>query len=147
LQPRLGRWRNVRYACAIPCFADWLRARRTTVRGVLDDDIPAERQPSIDAGLAWRDAAEATVVYTDRGISVGMKFGVPGRWSIGTCLRTHVKVKFRHDRFDPRTHPHRRPRSNLLSGLPDPQDWRTSPAYESGLKIEGPPLHTRKCNG
>ncbi len=39
---------------------------------VLDDDIPDERQLSIDASHAWMDAAEAVVFYTDLGMSRGM---------------------------------------------------------------------------
>ena len=47
-----------------------------TQPGILDDNIPNERQWGIDAGLAWRSVATATVVYTDRGISGGMKYGI-----------------------------------------------------------------------
>lgn len=47
-----------------------------TQPGILDDDIPHERQWGIDAGLAWRTVAEASVVYTDKGISEGMKYGI-----------------------------------------------------------------------
>lgn len=47
-----------------------------TQPGILDDDIPAERQQGIDAGLAWRVVAHASVVYTDRGISRGMQYGI-----------------------------------------------------------------------
>jgi len=47
-----------------------------TQEGILDDDIPEERQWGIDAGLAWRKVAEATIVYTDRGFSKGMSYGV-----------------------------------------------------------------------
>jgi hypothetical protein len=47
-----------------------------TQAGVLDDTIPAERTLGIDAGLAWREAAEASVVYADRGISRGMVYGI-----------------------------------------------------------------------
>ena len=43
---------------------------------VLDDNIEAERAMGIEAGLAWRDVAEATVVYIDHGISKGMKYGI-----------------------------------------------------------------------
>jgi hypothetical protein len=43
---------------------------------VLDDLIPSERQLGIDAGLAWRKVAEATVVYQDYGISPGMEYGI-----------------------------------------------------------------------
>ena len=38
--------------------------------------MPEERQWGIDAGLAWSDKAEATVVYIDRGISRGMEYGI-----------------------------------------------------------------------
>jgi hypothetical protein len=47
-----------------------------TQPGVLDDDVPAERQQGIDAGLAWRAVAECSVVYTDWGISRGMEYGI-----------------------------------------------------------------------
>ena len=47
-----------------------------TQLGVLDDNKPEERKLGIEAGLAWGSLAEATVVYTDRGISGGMKFGI-----------------------------------------------------------------------
>jgi len=43
---------------------------------VLDDHIPSERQMGIDAGLAWRNVAEATIVYHDYGISPGMEYGI-----------------------------------------------------------------------
>lgn len=47
-----------------------------TQLGILDDNIPAERQWGIDAGLAWRRVADASVVYTDLGISRGMEYGI-----------------------------------------------------------------------
>lgn len=47
-----------------------------TQDGVLDDTNPQERKLGIAAGLAWGAVAEATVVYTDRGISPGMQQGI-----------------------------------------------------------------------
>ena len=47
-----------------------------TQPGILDDTIPEERQLGIDAGLEWGEMAEATVVYTDHGISKGMQYGI-----------------------------------------------------------------------
>lgn len=47
-----------------------------TQPGVLDDADPSERQLGIAAGLAWGDAACATVVYIDRGLSEGMREGI-----------------------------------------------------------------------
>jgi hypothetical protein len=42
----------------------------------LDDHDPEEREWGIAAGLAWGEVADATVVYVDRGISTGMKYGI-----------------------------------------------------------------------
>jgi hypothetical protein len=47
-----------------------------TQEGILNDDVPEERQHGIDAGLAWGKVAEKTVVYIDKGISLGMKYGI-----------------------------------------------------------------------
>ena len=52
-----------------------------TQPGILDDLIPEERRLGINAGLAWGPVAEATVVYTGRGISKGMWQGIEGAWS------------------------------------------------------------------
>ena len=54
-----------------------------TQPGILDDNIPAERQWGIDAGLAWRAVAQASVVYTDMGISKGMEYGIPAATAAG----------------------------------------------------------------
>jgi hypothetical protein len=43
---------------------------------VLNDLIPSERQLGMEAGLAWRKVAEATVVYQDYGISPGMEYSI-----------------------------------------------------------------------
>lgn len=83
--------RNVAYARA--CLADSLQRNEAplashllyTQPGVLNDDEPDERTLGIKAGLAWGAAAELTAVYTDRGISGGMEYGIrsaitAGRW-------------------------------------------------------------------
>lgn len=44
--------------------------------GVLDDKIPEQRMHGIEAGFAWREAADATIVYEDLGISKGMQLGI-----------------------------------------------------------------------
>lgn len=43
-----------------------------TQPGILDDNVPAEREQGIAAGLAWRRVAERAVFYVDRGWSGGM---------------------------------------------------------------------------
>ncbi len=73
---------NVAYARA--CLRDSLMRDESpiashllyTQMGILSDDDPEERQKGIDAGLAWLKVADASVVYTDRGISKGMNFGI-----------------------------------------------------------------------
>jgi hypothetical protein len=54
-----------------------------TQPGILDDNIPVERKAGIAAGLAWRTVAQASVVYTDRGISSGMKYGIAAATAAG----------------------------------------------------------------
>ena len=84
---QLERWeaeleRNLRYARA--CMKDSLLRGEApfvshllyTQKGVLDDTIPEQRKHGIEAGWAWRDAAQKTVCYTDLGISPGMEGGL-----------------------------------------------------------------------
>jgi hypothetical protein len=74
--------RNLRYARA--AMADCLRRGEAPFAshclyiapGVLRDDVPEERELGIKAGLAWGEAAEATIVFTDLGISRGMLLGI-----------------------------------------------------------------------
>lgn len=47
-----------------------------TQPGVLNDSVPTERRLGIAAGLEWGRAADATVVYTDLGETLGMIEGV-----------------------------------------------------------------------
>ena len=54
-----------------------------TQPGILRDEVPHERQWGIDAGLAWRAVADASVVYTDRGISKGMEYGIAAARAAG----------------------------------------------------------------
>lgn len=74
--------RNSTYAraCLHDCFlrgeAPFASHLLYTQAGVLDDNIPAERQLGIEAGLEWGKMAEATVVYTDYGMSKGMEYGI-----------------------------------------------------------------------
>src|SRR5690554_4680753 len=73
---------NIEYArkCMRDCFmrgeAPIASHLLYTQDGILDDDIPDERQLGIDAGLLWGAHAEKTVIYKDRGISRGMEYGI-----------------------------------------------------------------------
>lgn len=51
-----------------------------TQDGVLDDNDLVERARGIAAGLAIGSRLDATVVYTDLGISSGMKAGIDRAW-------------------------------------------------------------------
>ena len=81
--------RNLRYGRA--CVRDSLMKGESpiashllyTQEGILDDEIPDERQHGIEGGLAWRDVADRTVVYTDFGISNGMRFGIEAARAAG----------------------------------------------------------------
>ncbi|MEI9428674.1 DUF7768 domain-containing protein [Mesorhizobium sp. Cs1299R1N3] len=83
------RERNIAYARR--CVRDSLQRGEApiashllyTQEGILDDDNPVERALGIDAGLAWRKVAEASVVYTDLGISSGMKYGIAAAEAAG----------------------------------------------------------------
>ena len=57
-----------------------------TQEGILDDDIPSERQWGIDAGLSWRIVADASIVYTDRGITRGMEYGIAAAKEAGLTV-------------------------------------------------------------
>ena len=72
--------RNLAYAW--DALADSLRrgeaplASHLLYTQVLSDAISGERRMGILAGHAWVEVAEALVVYSDYGISDGMKLGI-----------------------------------------------------------------------
>lgn len=96
---------NKRYALA--CLADCLRkgeapfASHVLYTLVLNDATPAERKQGMEAGIAWADAASYVndrlpgskpaicAVYTDRGITGGMKDGIARHAANG------MKVEYR----------------------------------------------------
>lgn len=69
---------NVAYARA--CMKDSLELGEApfashllyTQPGILDDNVPGERQWGIDAGLLWAGVADLAAFYVDRGWSDGM---------------------------------------------------------------------------
>lgn len=74
--------RNVEYARK--CIRDSLSRGEAPIAshllytqpGILNDDIPEERQWGIDAGLTWKVVADLSVVYTDYGVTKGMEYGI-----------------------------------------------------------------------
>lgn len=87
--------RNIEYArrCVKDCLlrgeAPMASHLLYTQPGILDDNIPKERELGINAGLEWRKVAEASVVYTDYGISKGMEYGIKAAEEAG------IPVKYR----------------------------------------------------
>jgi hypothetical protein len=94
--PYRGVPRAVEYALAAmgDCFArgeaPYASHVLYTQPGALDDEIPEERALGIRAGLHWGLAADATVVYTDLGVTLGMRHGIASaeRWRRPVELRT-----------------------------------------------------------
>ena len=74
--------KNIEYArkCMRDCFLreeyPFASHLLYTQEGILDDDKPEERKLGIGAGLSWGEHADKTVVYTDLGMSEGMKEGI-----------------------------------------------------------------------
>lgn len=72
--------KNVQYARE--CMLDCLRRNEAPMVShllytqVLDDMTPDERALGIEAGLLWGRHATKTVVYTDLGVTSGMKLGI-----------------------------------------------------------------------
>lgn len=85
----LQRYLNRRYARA--CVRDALKRGDSPIAshllytqpGILRDGNPEERALGISAGLAWKSVAQASVVYTDRGISRGMRLGIDAASAAG----------------------------------------------------------------
>jgi len=57
-----------------------------TQKGILDDDIQAERDKGIAAGLYWGHQADMIAVYTDRGISGGMQQAIDHYSALGKAI-------------------------------------------------------------
>ena len=74
--------RNIKYARA--CMADSLRRGESPIAshllytqdGILDDTIPEERKRGMEAGFNFAEKCEASVFYTDLGMSSGMIDGI-----------------------------------------------------------------------
>jgi hypothetical protein len=93
---------NVAYARA--CMADSLKRGEAPIAshllytqpGILNDDIASEREQGIHAGFAWNSHAEATVVYTDKGISRGMEHGIAAAEKAGRPVEYRTLLQPSH---------------------------------------------------
>ena len=81
--------KNLRYVraamhdCLVRGEAPYASHALYTQPGVLDDTVPAERKLGMEAGFEYRRVAEKSVVYTDLGLSGGMKAGIADAESKG----------------------------------------------------------------
>ncbi len=57
-----------------------------TQPGILNDQIEEERDLGIAAGILWGSLANKIAVYTDLGISEGMKFGIKAAKKRGAAI-------------------------------------------------------------
>jgi len=60
-----------------------------TQPGILRDEVKEERQWGMDAGHAWIAKADFVAVYTDKGVSRGML------WGINTAKKHSIPVVYR----------------------------------------------------
>lgn len=82
-----GRERNLRFARA--CMLDSLArgeapfVSHALYTQCLDDQDPEQRALGMEAGFAWAARAEATVVYSNLGLSGGMREGIKRALDLG----------------------------------------------------------------
>ena len=80
---------NIGYAraCVMDCLkrgeAPYASHLFFTQDGILDDTVPEERKLGMEAGKVWAAAAEKSVIYIDRGMSGGMKWGIEEAKKVG----------------------------------------------------------------
>ena len=91
--PFAGGFANVKYAreCVRDCinrgespFASHLLY---TQKGLLDDNIPAERRKGIDAAIGWLEVADYIAVYMDLEITPGMVVGIIRATKMGKPIK------------------------------------------------------------
>lgn len=89
---------NIAYAQ--DCMLDSLRRGEAPILShllytqVLDDNKPDERTIGMSAGFAWHCVVNAVIVYTDRGISNGMKAGI----SLASLLEKPIEYRSLHEK-------------------------------------------------
>ena len=102
---------NVRYARE--CLRDCLKRGEAPIAshllytqpGVLRDEVPGERKLGIEAGLVWGAMAECSAVYTDLGISTGMRFGIERAKKEGRAIEYRKLSRAAMNRLFPLTKP------------------------------------------
>lgn len=75
--------------------------------GILDDTLEEERKLGMEAGFEWGRQADMVAVYTDRGISDGMKRGIESAEAAGIPIEYREGIEV----------PEQSPREAFLKGL------------------------------
>ena len=70
-----------------------------TQPGVLDDKVALDRERGIKAGLKIASVADLSVVYLDRGISKGMKYGIENAQKAGRPIEERVLGNDWYEKF------------------------------------------------
>ena len=65
-----------------------------TQDGIHDDKIEEERGLGIKAGIAWGKVTKKRIVYTDRGISKGMEYGIKSAKEEGQLIEYRSLPKY-----------------------------------------------------
>lgn len=97
---KIQQWLNIRYARC--CVKDCLKHNESAIAshllytqpGILDDDIPLDRERGIAAGHAWVKVADKMVVFVDHGVSIGMEHGIKA------AVKANVKIEYRSLGFE-----------------------------------------------
>lgn len=93
---------NIAYARA--CMKDSLSRGESPIAmhllhtqdGICDDQIPEQRTRSLLVGFEWTKVADAVVVYTDFGISIGMQHGIESGKSAGVVIEYRTLEGSKH---------------------------------------------------
>ena len=95
---------NLRYVraamhdCLLKGEAPYASHALYTQPGVLDDQVPAERELGIAGGFAWNTRAETSIFFIDRGISSGMKLGIKNAIEGGRPIEVRSLAEFRTEK-------------------------------------------------
>lgn len=76
VEENLRYLRAAMHDCLLRGEAPYASHALYTQPGVLDDQVPQERELGINSGFAWNQKADYTVLYIDRGLSSGMEAGI-----------------------------------------------------------------------
>ena len=90
--------RAAMHDCLLKGEAPYASHALYTQPGVLDDQVPAERELGINGGFAWNTRAECSIFFVDRGISSGMKQGIKNAIECGRPIEVRSLADFRTER-------------------------------------------------